>query len=715
MVKGVSERKPAEEELHLLLRINNMLSAGVSQEEVFKTIVDGLRSLHNYESVAIHLLSKDKKHLIVKGYSADSKVAKKIEKLTGLTVMGYKVYLYAGSLFQKVVDTGKPVITDDISWVLKSYAGRETHQSKIKIAAALTKAKWGIGVPLLARDKVVGVIGCGSVERLTDEDARRFANFGAQAGLAIERRQKYEILEEMVKERTADLRAELSMRKKSEEALKKRTHDIGERVKELKSLYGTSQLIADPDSTMDGVLQGTVDLVPPSWQYPEITCARITFEGKEFKTSNWKASKWMQSADIITEKGKAGVIEVAYLEQKPEIDEGPFLKEERQLIDGLTRILGDFTERKKAEEELRNSEERFRKFFENEPEYCYMISPDGIILDVNKIVLKTLGYRKKDLVGKPLKMIYAPESMPRMKKLLEKWKKTGKLNNEEIVIISKKGERHTVLLSASAVKDNDGKLLHSVSVQRDITKRKKAEEALIIAYEELKSLDELKSDIIANVSHELRTPITIATSAMELAMKEKDPKEREEFLKMANDALSRQNIIVGDMVEAALMKVGKRELELTSVNVAQLVVLLSGEYKPEVLENKLKMKVHVEEDLPMARADYDHLMHVIRNLINNAIKFTNEGGEITIDAHGKSGMIEVCVTDTGIGIPKDKQEKIFDRLYQVDASSTRHYSGIGMGLTIVKELVEAHGGNITVESEPGKGSKFCFTLSIHGE
>ncbi len=195
LLRNIIERKQAEEELLLLQKINNMLNAGVDPEEVFKTIVDSLRSLYNYESVAIHLLSKDRKHLTVDGYSSDSKVAKKIEKLTGLTVMGYKVYLYEGSMFQEVVETGKPVITDDVSWVLKSYAGRETHQSMIKIAAALTKAKWGIGVPLLAGNKVVGVIGCGSVERLTDEDTQRFANFGAQAGLAIEKAQTYDRLE----------------------------------------------------------------------------------------------------------------------------------------------------------------------------------------------------------------------------------------------------------------------------------------------------------------------------------------------------------------------------------------------------------------------------------------------------------------------------------------------------------------------------------------
>jgi len=195
MKSEIAERKQVEEEQRLLQKINNMLNAGVDQEEVFKELVDGIRSLYNYESVAIHIMSEDKTYLIIKGYSADSKIAKRLEKLTGLTVMDYKVALYVGSLFQEVVDTGKPVIADDIKWVLNSYGGKKYPQSLVKIAAKLTKAKWGIGVPLLAGDKFVGVIGCGSTYELTDKDSQRFAVFGAQAGLAIEKAQTFNVLE----------------------------------------------------------------------------------------------------------------------------------------------------------------------------------------------------------------------------------------------------------------------------------------------------------------------------------------------------------------------------------------------------------------------------------------------------------------------------------------------------------------------------------------
>jgi PAS domain S-box-containing protein len=129
-----------------------------------------------------------------------------------------------------------------------------------------------------------------------------------------------------------------------------------------------------------------------------------------------------------------------------------------------------------ANEALRESEARFRQFFELEPAYCYMVSPKGIILDVNRAARRTLGYKKKELIGQPLKIIYAAESQSRLKSFISEWKKTGRLRNKEMVIISRKGEKRTVLLNTSSLKDTNGKILHSISVQQDITERKKIED-----------------------------------------------------------------------------------------------------------------------------------------------------------------------------------------------------------------------------------------------
>ena len=173
------------------------------------------------------------------------------------------------------------------------------------------------------------------------------------------------------------------------------------------------------------------------------------------------------------------------------------VREDGKVI-GAVGILRDITERRNAEAALRESEERFRLFFENEPEYCYMISPDGRILDVNKAALATLGFQKSELVGKPVQTIYAPESLPRMKQLFGKWKRTGKLRDEEMTIITKKGRKRTIILSADVVRNKDGDVLHSISVQRDITERKKAEQELEHNRDHLQQLvDERVADLQA--------------------------------------------------------------------------------------------------------------------------------------------------------------------------------------------------------------------------
>jgi PAS domain S-box-containing protein len=163
------------------------------------------------------------------------------------------------------------------------------------------------------------------------------------------------------------------------------------------------------------------------------------------------------------------------------------------------------SKRKQAEEKLKGSEKRFRQFFENEPAYCYMISPEGLIIDVNSAALKTLGYMKQEIVGKSVEAIYAPEVLPKAKKLFMKWGKIGKLKDEELVIITKKGNRRTVILSADVVKGKDGKILHSVSVQKDITERKRAEEAL---RKKTRDLGERVKELncLYNISHLLEKP-----------------------------------------------------------------------------------------------------------------------------------------------------------------------------------------------------------------
>jgi len=162
-------------------------------------------------------------------------------------------------------------------------------------------------------------------------------------------------------ERLAALYAIAIRHRRAEEELEKRTYDLGERVKELNCLYRVSNLVEKPVISLEKILQGTVDLIPPSWQYPEITCARIILEGREFKAEECVETAWKQASDILVNNRRVGAIEVFYLEEKPQSDEGPFLKEERNLIDAIAGRLGRIIERKQAEKAVRDALEQSRK------------------------------------------------------------------------------------------------------------------------------------------------------------------------------------------------------------------------------------------------------------------------------------------------------------------------------------------------------------------
>ncbi len=242
-----------------------------------------------------------------------------------------------------------------------------------------------------------------------------------------------------------------------------------------------------------------------------------------------------------------------------------------------------------------------------------------------------------------------------------------------------------------------------------------ANEKLKVAYEELKELSDLKDALIANVSHELRTPITIAKGAIDLAVEERDYDRRKRLLAMAMDALERQNRIVGDLI--AYQERQKREGQDVA-DVEQVIAMGAGMFRKAAKKKGLKITVDIEKSksnkLPLVRGDAEKILHVLSNLLDNAIKFNRRGGEVRIEARERDGTVEVCVIDTGIGIPKNKLSRVFHRFYQVDSGLTRRYGGTGMGLAVAKEIVEGYGGEIKVESKEGEGSRFCFTLPVHG-
>ncbi|MEE8401029.1 MAG: ATP-binding protein, partial [Candidatus Hydrothermarchaeaceae archaeon] len=237
-----------------------------------------------------------------------------------------------------------------------------------------------------------------------------------------------------------------------------------------------------------------------------------------------------------------------------------------------------------------------------------------------------------------------------------------------------------------------------------------AKEHLERAYDELEGIDRMKSNIISNISHELKTPITIVLGILDLAIDEIEEESRNSLLKRGRSAMLRQARVVEDLVEASRFFKRTRELKHSTFDISATLKLTIGDLKSSAENKGIMIKTSIPNDISKVRADFSSIKHVMDNILDNAIKFTDSGGEIVISAKNKDGYVEVAVKDTGIGIPQKKMSKIFDRLYQIDSDESRMYSGTGMGLAVAKEIIEVNNGKIWVESKKGEGATFYFTL-----
>jgi PAS domain S-box-containing protein len=375
-------------------------------------------------------------------------------------------------------------------------------------------------------------------------------------------------------------------------------------------------------------------------------------------------------------------------------------------------IIRDTTERKRFEEALRQSEEKFRQFFENAQVYCYIVSPEGKILEANNFACKMLGYTKEELTDKPLSELYAPESQAKASEIFHTRNETGIGESEELVILSKSGQRRVVLLSTGAIRNSDGEVVSSVSVQKDITELKQSR-VKAQQVETLTQLNKAKSELLSNVSHELRTPLASIKGFIETLI-EPDvkwgKKQQMEFLMEADKEVDILNSLIRDLLDVSRLESGKMKLDKQMCRLEE--ILESSKARLILLTANHILEVRLPPGLPPINVDKMRIAQVITNLVENATKFSPAGSPITIDAQARENQIIVRVTDKGIGMTEETLKKLFNRFYQAEQVVSGKAKGSGLGLSICRGIVEAHDGEIGVTSEPGKGSTFTFSLPI---
>nr|WP_276576060.1 PAS domain S-box protein [Oceanirhabdus seepicola] len=388
---------------------------------------------------------------------------------------------------------------------------------------------------------------------------------------------------------------------------------------------------------------------------------------------------------------------------------------------GLVYLGRDITDLKKSDEKLAKSEERYRHLVESSPDsICTHIN--GKITFVNHALTKLMGAKcPEEFIGKSVFELMHKDYHEKVREHTDFMKKGNSPRIIEVKLITVDGRSIEVEVCDTNY-EVEGELA-ILSIIRDISERKRAEELQKRIKEEERRLKEaieyerLRNEFFTNLSHEFKTPLNLIFSIVQL-LKVKDITKGEnedkfnQYLKILNQNGYRLLRLINNLIDITKIDSNYFNIELQNCNIVSTVedIILSV---AQYIENKnIEIIFDTDVEEKIMACDPDKIERIVLNLISNSIKFTESGGSITVNIYDKGNSIMISVKDTGIGIPENKIGVIFNRFGQVDKSTTRNHEGSGIGLALVKSLVEMHEGSIEVESEYGKGTEFIITLPV---
>jgi PAS domain S-box-containing protein len=378
----------------------------------------------------------------------------------------------------------------------------------------------------------------------------------------------------------------------------------------------------------------------------------------------------------------------------------------------------DVTLQKQVKERLRESEERFEKAFEISPDPLVISRiADGTILEVNDSFASLTGYRHDELVGRSTVSLNLYADPADRARALAIMKEQGRLRDFEFAIRTKSGELRLYSMSAEVFELRGEHCW--LTIGRDITDRKRAEsdrERLLktekLAREEAEAAGRFKDEFLATISHELRTPLTSILGWAKMLNRGSLPDSQTHHAFQVIEQNARfQAQLVDDLLDTSRIMTGNLKIDAHPVDIERVLQTAIGVIRPSAKAKRITVQIFINERGGMVLGDANRLQQAIWNLLSNAVKFTNEDGRIDVRLGRTDGTIELSVTDTGIGIEPEFAPWIFERFRQADSTSTRRYGGLGLGLSIVRNVIEMHGGRVSVSS-PGKGRGSTFKIVL---
>jgi two-component system sensor histidine kinase VicK len=348
-------------------------------------------------------------------------------------------------------------------------------------------------------------------------------------------------------------------------------------------------------------------------------------------------------------------------------------------------------EKEKASKEILETRNYLTKIVSGSLDGIIVIDDQGKIEFANKAFTQIAEEDEDKLIGYDV-LSFVMEKSEELTSFFESPDIDSTFMNE-LSFKTRSGRDKTIMVSIAVVEYRNE--VKYVAVAKDMT--------------DVKKLEQLKRNIIANISHELRTPLNIMKGFVEIAFDEPDQQKRNSFLERSLKALDRQNWMIQDLLEVARCDDELENMDIVKTSINSIVDIAIKSLNGKLDASGLEITLRKDQD-QFVKADPEKLAYALTKIIDNALKFTDKDGSVEIGTFQKDGKAGVYVKDTGVGIPDEKQELIFDRFYQVDSSSTRKYGGNGLGLAIVKSIIDQHEGRLWVESVPEEGSTFYFTV-----
>ncbi len=375
----------------------------------------------------------------------------------------------------------------------------------------------------------------------------------------------------------------------------------------------------------------------------------------------------------------------------------------------------DITERKLIKDELKRSEEKYRNIMENMELGLLEVDVNGFITNAYPKFCDLSGYNRDELIGLEAATTLLHERFLAQMKEQEERRRNGDPGVYEVQLKRKDGSYTWVIISGAPYYDQEGNLAGTVGIHLDISERKaveeKLEEAKILAENSVRS----KELFMANMSHEIRTPMNAIIGMSELLKKSELKDKQRKYVDAIGTSADNLLIIINDILDFSKIESGKLRLDKVPSDLRHLLETSIKTVELKAEEKGLQINQHLDEKLGTYLFDPTRLNQVMLNLLSNAVKFT-EAGSIdvvckVVNSDSVTHNLLFEVSDTGIGINKDKLETIFESFIQAEESTTRHYGGTGLGLAISKQLVEMMGGQLIAHSEKGIGSRFSFTIA----